>query len=69
MATDSETDSIAKFAVYFETKLGCGATYTGIMHDTYNEKGEVIKFVAISEDSEDLMKCVGEYHASLEKEL
>jgi len=53
---------------FFETKLGCKAIYSSI---SYNEidpnSGKVTKHISYSDDSQELMKCVTEYFASLEE--
>lgn len=62
---DNKT-SIIDFVAQLETKLGCRAIYSGKFYFETNEEGKVIKHVSYSDNSDDLMKCVGDYYSSLE---
>ena len=69
--SNDDTESMAQFHGYFETKLGCGGLYSALVHDTYNQEGKIIRHVAISNDASEVLGCVGAYFAAQaeEKEL
>lgn len=62
---DNKT-SITDFVAQFETKLRCRAIYSGKFYTEINDQGKITKHVSYSDNSDDLMKCVGDYFSSLE---
>ena len=47
---------------YMETHSGCSGTWSGYSTYEFNTDGEVERMLSFSENSHDVMACIGKYH-------
>jgi hypothetical protein len=57
-----------RFSNFMTTHLGCKALFTGIATTTFNEDSKIVDHIVMSLDAPQVLKCIGEFYESKQKE-